>query len=311
MKVAILGSTSHIAKNLIYFFSKDPKYELFLFARNIGVVKEFLRTIGGISSSIILEFDSFFAVNYDVVINCIGIADPNKQKILGIELFNITEHYDNLILNYLLSHEHTLYINFSSGAVYGTELDISVNEDSNAIIAVNNIMHSDYYRIAKINSEAKHRSMADKKIIDLRVFSFFSRHINLESGFLLCEMTRCANEHRIFYTSDIDIERDYIAPSDLFAIVELCIMECNYNIAFDVYSAKPVRKSEIVALFEREFCLETQIDKKNRISATGSKQVYFSSNKTLGRKIGYIPKVTAIASIKYEVCSILNVDEKL
>lgn len=306
MRIAILGATSHIAKNLIYFFSKDPQYELFLFARNVSVVQEFLRTIGGVSSSIIFEFDGFFTGNYDVVINCVGIADPHKQKTAGIELFRLTEYYDNLILDYLVNQERTIYINFSSGAVYGTTFDSAVTEESVATIAVNNIVPADYYRIAKLNSEAKHRAMMDRKIIDLRVFSFFSRFINLESGFLLCEMTRCAKEHRIFCTNAVDIVRDYVAPSDLFTLVELCLKNGKENLALDVYSAKMVQKSELIELFAREFGLKTQIDEMSRISATGTKRAYFSSNKNSGEILGYIPKITAIASIKDEVSSLVS-----
>ena len=119
MRIAILGATGHIAKNLIIFFTKDPKYELYLFARNVNIVQEFLRIIGCESSPVLLKYDNFLVGDYDAVINCIGIADPNKQKIAGVDLFRLTEYYDNLILDYLGKHKQTIYLNFSSGAEIG------------------------------------------------------------------------------------------------------------------------------------------------------------------------------------------------
>jgi nucleoside-diphosphate-sugar epimerase len=305
MRIAILGATSQIAKNLISFFLLDPQYELFLFARNETAVYEFLRTIGARSAPQILPFSAFPSGKYEAVINCVGIADPLKQKAAGIELFRLTERYDNLVLDYLDSHEQTVYVNFSSGAVYGTAFDAGVTEESIATIAINNIMPADYYRIAKLNSEAKHRAMSDRRIIDLRVFSFFSRFVDLEAGFLLCEMTRCAREHRVFHTNAVDIVRDYVAPSDLFALVELCLRKSNENIAFDVYSAKPVRKSELIDLFAREFGLETCRDAMDRVSITGTKFSYCSSNSTANRVLKYSPILTSIDAIRSETLGLL------
>ena len=34
IKIAILGSTGHIGKNLTYYFGKEENYELFLFTRD-------------------------------------------------------------------------------------------------------------------------------------------------------------------------------------------------------------------------------------------------------------------------------------
>ena len=75
MKIAILGSTSHIAKNLIDRFKQK---DLYLFSRSRK------------------NLDSFIDGNYDVVINCIGVGTPNKLKDLGTEIFRFTEYYDNL-----------------------------------------------------------------------------------------------------------------------------------------------------------------------------------------------------------------------
>jgi nucleoside-diphosphate-sugar epimerase len=311
MRIAILGATSHIAKNLISFFLLDLQYELFLFARNEAGVLDFLRIIGAQRVPRILPFEAFSSGNYEAVINCVGIADPRKQKTAGIELFRLTERYDNLALDYLESHEQTVYVNFSSGAVYGTAFETGVTEESAAVIAVNKIGPADYYRISKLNSEAKHRAMPCRKIIDLRVFSFFSRFVDLESGFLLCEMIRCVKEHQVFYTNATDIVRDYVAPSDLFSLVKHCLDGNRQNISLDVYSARPIRKSELIDLFKCEFGLETEVDATSRISATGMKVSYYSCNRAGARLVGYVPRESSLESIRTEIRTLLSSPDRI
>ena len=305
MKIAILGATSHIAKNLIYCFRRDLRDELFLFARNQGAVYEFLKATEGEVGPSVAGFDCFPGGDYDAVINCVGIADPRKQKNAGVELFRLTERFDDLVLDYLAGHEKTVYINFSSGAVYGTAFDSGVEGNAVASIAVNGITPADYYRIAKLNAEAKHRAMADRNIIDLRVFSFFSRFVDLESGFLLTEMMRCVIKRQPFHTNAVDIVRDYVAPSDLFSLVKLCVASNGINQPVDVFSAGPVRKSELIALFSRDFGLETRIDEKAHVSTTGAKLAYYSANHVARSLLKYIPALTSRDAIRDEANEII------
>ena len=305
MKIAILGATSHIAKNLVYYFRQESREELFLFARNQGAVHEFLKATEGELPPSVAGFDFFPDGDYDAVINCVGIADPQKQKNAGVELFHLTERFDDLVLDYLAGHEKAVYVNFSSGAVYGTAFDSGVESNAVASIAVNGITPADYYRIAKLNAEAKHRAMADRNIIDLRVFSFFSRFIDLESGFLLTEMMRCVIERQPFQTNAVDIVRDYVAPSDLFSLVKLCAASNGINQPIDVFSAGPVRKSELIALFSCDFGLETRIDEEAHVSPTGAKLAYYSANHVATSLLKYIPALASRDAIRDEANEII------
>jgi len=300
MKIAILGATSHIAKNLIYYFYRDPKYELSLFARNKKAVYEFIKSCNDVAVPCVIGFEEFISGNYDAVINCIGVGDPAKLKNVGDKIFRLTEYFDNLVIDYLLSHKNVAYINFSSGAVYGTAFDSGINRNSFATIDVNNITSADYYRIAKLNAEAKHRAMPDLCIVDLRIFSFFSRFIDLDSGFLLCEMVRCVKDHAIFHTNSVDIIRDYVSPNDLFALVELCFEKMPLNCVLDVYSAKPVRKSELIKLFSEIFGLAIQIEEEDNSSPTGIKVSYFSKNYEARRVLTYVPAKSSIQTVQEE-----------
>jgi len=310
MKIAILGATSHIAKNLIYYFAKNTQYELFLFARNKDAVHVFMQTCNSTSLFRVFGFEAFFEGSYDAVINCVGVGDPAKQKNIGAEIFRLTEYFDNLVIDYLFSHRSVVYINFSSGAVYGTAFDSGITKDSLATIDVNNITSADFYRIAKLNAEAKHRAMSDLCIVDLRIFSFFSRFINLDSGFLLCEMLRCAKDHTIFHTNSVDIIRDYVAPSDLFALVELCFEKAPLNCALDVYSAKPVRKSELLKLFTEEFGLKVEIEEKGYLSPTGTKVAYFSKNYEARKVLMYVPANSSVYTVREEARYLLQMNNE-
>jgi len=111
MKIAILGATSHIAKNLIYYFAKNPQNELFLFARKKDAVLEFMQAFKSPSFFRVLGFEALYEANYDAIINCVGVGDPAKQKNIGAEIFRLTEYFDNLAIDYLLSHKSVVYIN--------------------------------------------------------------------------------------------------------------------------------------------------------------------------------------------------------
>ena len=200
MKIAILGATSHIAKGLINGFSRSSQYELYLFARSLNKLSVFLSDIQIGKDIYKNDFNAFSSNKYDVIINCVGIGDPVKLKNNISAIFHLIETFDNMVLDYLEKHPETLYINFSSGAAYGVAFDMPVNGATCSNWHINNISEADYYGIAKFHSEAKHRALKKLNIVDLRIFSYFSRFINLESKFLLTEIISYIKEGKEFIT---------------------------------------------------------------------------------------------------------------
>lgn len=280
MNVAIFGATSHIAKNLIYYFLEQTDDYLYLFVRNFDSIQFFLESIQADPLRFRLMDYCFFDENaYDAVINCIGIADPAKQKTAGIEMFRVTEFYDNLIISYIEENSATKYISFSSGAIYGSSFIEPVGIDSVAGYKVNSLASGDYYRISKINSEAKHRALNGFFIVDIRLFSFFSRFQDLHSSFLMTELVNCVLENKVFITNNIDIIRDYIHPEDLFLMIQAILLKkSQVNIAFDACSYAPISKFSIIEYFQKKFDLHIQITELNNTSPTGIKSVYYSNN---------------------------------
>lgn len=304
IKIAIMGATGHIAKNIIVGLSDITRYELFLFARNQELVHAFLTTeiTSSSSSSIAVHsFDSFKELSYDVIINCVGIGDPAKLKKMGGEIFKLTEEFDNLALKYIENNPKTLYINFSSGIAYGSNFNTPADQNKTALIPINNIASTDYYTISKINTEAKHRAYSKLNIIDLRVFGFFSKYIDLRMPYFLSDIVNCLKLNKEFVTGSHDMVRDYIHPEDLVQIIERCIDIRSINDVFDVYSLEPISKLQMLELFERNYGLNVIIENDNAItSVTGLKSNYYSLNKK-SDIVGYQPKYSSKDAIVSEL----------
>ena len=309
-EIAIFGSTSHIAKGLIYNFIRNGAFDLHLFTRSPDKVRSFLGAIGKSSDNAYIIHDgyrNFMKYSHDAVINCVGVGTLNKPEADYTDWFTVTEEYDNLAIGYLRKNRpDALYISFSSGAVYGGEFSAPVEENTVNSIRVNHIATQDYYAIARLNSEAKHRAFNGLRIVDLRIFSYFSRFIDLTDGYFITEVLDSILDNKVLVTSNENMVRDYVHPEDLFSIIRKCMDAETINAAFDVTSAKPVKKKEILDYFSSEYGLQYRtIHSLGRASATGSKSLYYSKyHNTAG--IGYKPAFSSMDSIvqesKYILC---------
>jgi len=307
MKIAILGGTSHIAKGLILKFVQKQGDELSLFVRSEERMKIFLDEIDGNKNIRIKQFSELNNDKYDVLINCVGLNLFGDAASEAKHVFALTERYDNLIINYLINNPSSLYINFSSGAVFGTEFNQPVEAASQAKWDVNNIKETDYYGIAKLNAEAKHRALRDHNIVDLRVFGYFSRFIDLCARYLVCQILTCVKEKRVFVTDNTNIERDYIAPDDLFQLVEKCVEKKGINVVYDAYSLKPVSKFEIIDYFVENYGMKYKIDETIDFSSvTGKKSCYYSINNK-AKELGYVPLYTSLECIMREAQAIKDI----
>lgn len=305
-KVAILGATSHIAKGLIRQLTLRSPASLLLFARSTQRVTEFLQAEKIPQDRVkVLPFDQLQAQQIDVIINCVGWGASSVTGASPHEnVFHLTEAFDNLALNSLRVYPDCVYVNFSSGAVYGTTFAEPARPDTACDIAVNRVSPAQHYGIAKLNAEAKHRSLSSQRIIDLRVFAYFSRYIDLDGKFLMPELVRCLIEQKKLSSNPVDITRDYIGPEDLFALVALCI-EKGGNAAYDVYSRQPVKKSELLVAFKTQFGLDYDLGSTNvACSPTGEKVNYFSTNRS-AVALGYEPRYTSLEVLIEETRQIL------
>jgi len=300
MNIAILGATSQIAQDLILSFSENTNYNLSLFGRN---------TSSDGQRQIQLYSDFNKNQNYDVIINFVGVGDPVKAQKMGSDIFKITEKYDNLALDYLKQNSKTKYIFLSSGAVYGGNYQKPVDKDTVATIDINNLKPTDWYTLAKLYAEAKHRSLSNLSIVDVRVFNYFSHTQDMNARFLITDIVRAINNNEIFKTSRNDTTRDFITPFDFYNLIQVIINYDSVNIALDCYTKSPISKIDLLTTLKKKFGLSYVFDlNTDIINATGEKINYYSKNKSAS-KIGYRPKYSSIDAIVKEISFIYKQDK--
>ena len=224
MKIAILGATSQMAQDLILSFSNNQDYNFSIFGRNVELLEKWVNSENLSDKYQIQEYSEFYNNrNYSVIINFVGIGDPAKAQKMGSDIFKITEKYDNMALEYIKQHKKTKYIFMSSGAVYGGNYQNPIDKDTVATIDINNLKSTDWYTLAKLYAEAKHRSLSDLHIVDVRVFNYFSHTQNTDARFLIMDIVRAIKNKEALKTSPDNIVRDFIAPPDFYNLIQAII----------------------------------------------------------------------------------------
>jgi len=307
VNIAILGATSQIAQDLILSFSVNKGYVFFLFGRNMELLK---RWVNSKNLGEKYQAKEYFEFNnhqkYDVIINFVGIGDPAKAQKMGSDIFKVTEQYDDMALEYLKQYNKTKYIFLSSGAVYGGNYQEPVNKDTVATIDINNLKSTDWYTLAKLYAEAKHRSLSDLSIVDVRVFNYFSHRQNMDARFLITDIVRAIKNKEVFKTSAENIVRDFITPPDFYNLIQAIIDFKLINTALDCYTKSPIAKFDLLDELKSEFGLKYEIIKNvNIVNATGCKLNYYSIN-YMAKGIGYKPKYSSLSGIVQELDYILN-----
>ena len=302
MKIAILGANSQIAKDLLLSFSKKKNYDFSLFVRKVELLEKWINNKNLNESCQVQEYSSFNNnQKYDVIINFVGIGDPAKAQEMGNNIFKITEQYDEMALEYLKCNKETKYIFLSSGAVYGGDYKDPVNKDTLATVDINNLTSTEWYAIAKLYVEAKHRSLPSLFIVDVRVFNYFSHTQSMNARFLITDIVYAIKNKEVFKTSSENIARDFITPPDFYNLIRTIIDFKPINIALDCYTKSPVLKFDLLSEFGSKFGLKYEVGKDiDIVNATGAKLNYYSVNKA-AKSMGYNPKNTSLEGIIQEV----------
>jgi nucleoside-diphosphate-sugar epimerase len=302
MRIAILGATSQIAQDLILSFSINKDYDFSLFCRNVVVLEKWINSENLSERYQIQEYSEFGNhQKYDVIINFVGIGDPEKAQKMGSDIFKVTEKYDDMALEYLKQHKKTKYIFLSSGAVYGGNYQEPIDKDTVATIDINNLKSTDWYTLAKLYAEAKHRSLSDSSIVDVRVFNYFSHTQDMSARFLITDIIRAIKNKKVFKTSADNIVRDFITPPDFYCLIQAIIDYDSTNMVLDCYTKSPVSKFNLLNELKSGFGLEYEVEEDiNIVNATGIKSNYYSLNKA-AKSISYNPKNTSLEGIIQEI----------
>ncbi len=293
-RIAILGATGHLGHSLSMLLAEE--HELLLYARRPEMVSG-------------LHIDDFGKEPCDIVINAIGAGDPSRIAALGAGILALTESWDNRVLDWLEKHPKALYLNLSSGAVYGTDFAEPAGDGSLNAVPVNAIAPAHYYSLAKLYAEAKHRASPHLNIVDLRVFSYFSRWIDIEGRFFLAEIIRALRAGKTFLTKPDEMIRDHLCPADLKQLVDCVIAKWQggpVNDVLDCYTKEPIGKFATLERLAAEFGLLWRRENVDTLAPTGAKSCYYSTSRKAG-EWGYAPKFTALEGVVSEFREIRRV----
>lgn len=301
---AILGATSQIAKDLIVSFSAVTDCQLRLFARNPGAVTKWLESVGMPERYPVDDFSGFAQQEFDAVINFVGVGNPADAAVMGNSIFDITLHFDEMVLEYLKVHPSCRYLFLSSGAAYGSNFNGPAKRDTPAIVAINDLAPHEWYGVAKLHAECRHRAHPDLSIIDIRVFNYFSRTQDISARFLITDILRAIRDKSALKTSSDYIVRDYLHPSDFYRLVAALLSAPAANAVVDCYSRSPIDKPTLLTTMQERFGLQFEVTEGASVNATGGKPHYYSLN-TRAADFGYQPTLTSLEGVLQEAGAVL------
>jgi nucleoside-diphosphate-sugar epimerase len=297
MNIAIFGATSEIARDLISSLAHDKSFKFTLFARKVDVVAKWLEDINLSHIHCAKGYDAFGGNNkYDAIINFVGVGDPGKASSLGSSILEITYQYDDLILSYIKKYPTCKYIFLSSGAVYGANFEGPIDECSYSKIELNSKNISDWYSMAKLYSEFRHRAHQDLSIVDLRIFNYFSSTQNMNSRFLIAEIYRSIRDGIKIKTSSSNIVRDYLSQKDFCNLVLTFLKVPFLNGAIDCYTKSPINKFKLLESLKESYGLEYEILPNSLLFSSSEKKCYYSLNRS-AKLYGYEPSKNSLENI--------------
>lgn len=306
MRIAILGATSQIARDLVTMLSTESDKYLHLFARHQDKVSKWLASINMPDCYLINDFTEFSKYEFDTVINFVGVGNPAQAVVMGNSIFDVTLRFDEMVLEYLRSHPSCRYLFLSSGAAYGSVFSEPVTRDTPAAVAINTLAAHEWYGVAKLHAECRHRAHPGFSIVDIRVFNYFSRTQDINARFLITDMLRAIRDKTVMQTSSDFIMRDFLHPSDFYKLVSALLAAPAANAVVDCYSRAPIDKPKLLTAMQENFGLQYEIvETTTRVDATGRKPYYYSLN-TRAADFGYQPSLTSLEGVLLEATAVLR-----
>jgi nucleoside-diphosphate-sugar epimerase len=306
MRIAILGATSQIARDFT-LAAQAVDWDLVLYARRPAVVAAWLTGAGLPGRYPGFDLEGFGpAERFDAVINFIGVGDPAVAASMGASILDVTLAYDMKVLRYLDAHPQCRYLFLSSGAAYGSKFFEPADRATESHIPVNQLRPQDFYGVAKLYAECRHRALPEARIVDIRLFNYFSRTQDLTARFFITDLLRAIKSARTFVTSPENIVRDYIHPSDFHQLVGALLAAEPVNDVVDCFSKAPVDKMTLLGAMNSAYGLDFVVDSEySAINATGQKRNYFSMNRRAS-ELGYSPSRDSLTTVMEESAAILE-----
>jgi nucleoside-diphosphate-sugar epimerase len=305
--LAFLGASSQIARDLICAMVSVGRRDLLLYARDLPAMQNWIELRGLGHAVTVHPYKAYDLLPHDAVLNFVGVGDPRRLAEMGRTIFDLTQEFDDLALAGLSRHPQRRYIFMSSGAVFGHAYQTPVTRDSMSIIPVNAITARDWYAVAKLHAEVRHRARQESAIVDLRVYNYFSRSQDLHARFFMSEILRAIQANEILSVSADPMVRDFLHPSDFHQLVECVLASPPANEAIDCYTRAPVDKAKLLNTMQEHFGLRYVTAASNRpaLQATGAKPFYYSQNFRAAH-YGYHPQYSSIDGVLEEAAALLT-----
>lgn len=302
-KVAILGATGYIGRSMVATANAND-FQAVPFSRDVTRAAEIFYSYS-IVAPIIFTYENFLNQEFEIVVNATGVGSPREIIKDPNKVFSVTEEMDALLFSYLEKHPNTRVFNISSGSVYGLSARQEISNETLATFNPEQFGFGDYYSLAKLHSEAKHRALLNYHIVDLRVFAFISRWLDHEESFFIAEVAKCLLTKKTFYTRPDDMVRDYCTANDLWEVINFLSKRPRMNEVFNMKSLSPVTKFELLNKLKDEADLEFGVEDIKEKSPTGSKKVYAPKESRL-EALGYCPQKTSLESVIGEIKGLLS-----
>jgi nucleoside-diphosphate-sugar epimerase len=306
-KIALLGASSQIAKDLIRSMAKQGRHALLLYVRDTARAVHWLASSGLTGQCTLHLYAQYGNHPHDAVINFVGVGDPQRAAQMGASIFGVTQEFDDMVMRGLSRNPQRRYIFLSSGAAYGSTFLAPADIDTRASIAINALLPQEYYAVAKLHAEAKHRAHAELAITDIRVFNYFSRTQDLSARFFITDVLHAIRDDVTLQTSSDYMVRDFLHPSDFHHLVECILNAPAGNQVLDCYSRAPIDKPMLLQVMQDKFGLRYEMSDgaPGMVNATGSKPCYYSLNHRAA-EIGYQPQYSSQEGIVLESMSIFD-----
>jgi len=295
-RIAILGGTSQIARDLVRGLEAFSEHALSLYARRPDALRNWMKSLPA-SNFTVGTFEEFEAADneFDAVINFVGSGNPAQVGQLGASILDITYEFDDLALQYLKRHPGCRYIFLSSGSVYGGGFATPADDQTHASFPINQLSVQDWYGMAKVHAETRHRALAELSIVDLRVFNYFSQSSDIEARFLITDILRSIRAGQVLQTSQENIVRDYIGPKDFRQLILKVLMAPPQNVAIDCFTQAPIDKISMLERMQKDLGLRyALVEQRPGLLATGSKLNYYSKSRKASDLLGYYPEASSL-----------------
>lgn len=288
MRVAVLGCTGQIGRTLVRELSE--KHELALYARRPEWMREWLADRG--LRARVFEIAAFPDGQFELIINAVGDGAPGRITDAGAGIVETTDRFDQACLDYLDRNTDCAYVFLSTGRVYGANYECAQRPNP-CPLPPNRFSGTEFYPLAKRRAELRHRGLPHRRIADIRIFGYVSDEIDLKDDFLVAQMLRALVDNSDFTTTPRDFERDYVSPGDLVSLIGRLQEAGVPNGAYDIFSARPTTKFEVLEVLGREFGLRYFFEG----APEPTPRHELISFQTAARAIGYVPGRTSLENV--------------